>query len=71
MIKEIIKNLGAAMDSLQTLDLDLKTKNLELEMKLYKVERGNETLQERIKEKDAIIADLKDVINTLKPRVQK
>lgn len=57
-------------DQAHTIELNRQEKQT-LELKLSRAESGNEALQERIKVKDGIIADLKDVIQTLKPTKQK
>lgn len=63
---EEIKSLLVVVESLREKDLIDAKKIAELEMKIMKAERGNETLQERIKEKDAIIADYKDFVGVLR-----
>ena len=60
------KKLQELLDEIRVSEIDQSKKDTEMEMKLFKAERGNETLQERIREKDEIIKDLKDVIQVLK-----
>lgn len=52
-------------------NLETEKKFLEVELKTIKLERGIETLQERIKIKDEIIEELKSYINFLRPQSRK
>lgn len=68
---ELKTALLKTLEELGLFEINQAKEKLEMEMRLIKAERGNETLQERIKEKDAIIADLKDVIKLLKIKGEK
>ncbi len=65
-----IKALLEVVEQLREKDSNDSKLILELEMKLIKQERGNDSLVERIKEKDNIINDLKDIVILLKPKKQ-
>ena len=66
--KEIIKTLRDLADTIETANLEIEKTKLEYELKAVKLERGIETLQERIKLKDDMIGDLKDIFQVLKPK---
>lgn len=68
---ETKKALLNTLNLISELDLIEKRKTLEFDLEVMKLKRGIESLQERIKIKDDIIDDLKDIIQLLKGSTKK
>lgn len=65
---EIVAFITQALEKIRVLELDQLRKDTESEMKVMKLERGMEAMQERLKEKDSLITELKEHITFLRPQ---
>lgn len=66
-MENITNQLETLLKEVRNIEFVQKKENLEKEMELLKVKRGNESLQEVIKIKDDLIADLKEAVKFFQP----
>ena len=67
-LKGLIKSLKNANDIASLLDLEIQQSNQHSKLEIDRLQSNKQALQERIKEKDGIIKELKEVIQLLKKK---